>query len=793
MQRWNYCLTLLIVFLFCFIQIDHASAAPKLDVEAEIGIQNNIKNSHALPLNITVTNSGTAFSGDLVIDTAVSYSAGSALVYPLDIAEGETKTIQLYLDGLSDEYVYNSQSSTNFFYFYEDGLENGNAVDFTGDKVLRPNILDSETMVIYTLTDNSERLSSFLQLSQHSNYAVEVFHLNITENFEFTTNPKGLDIANVLVLDEVGLTHLNENQQQAIFDWVQKGGILLVGGGDQVDSSIGIFQEYLPLALSNERTTISSSNLEQLSKGGEFTGDIEIYQAEKTENSVATIVEDNKIIAATSSLGSGQIIQTTFSLTDQPLSSMKGYPKLIASILQLDSGLSIKEQPPNINNYRDYLSYEVGAINELFPSFEVSVTALVIIVLIYILIIGPILYFILKKIDRREHAWWIIPVISVALSIALFIIGAKDRLLQSQIQQTAYYQVMDGNSLSGYYIESILTNRGGDFTFKLDENTSAVSLRKDSYTTASIIHEKSYVDHNAEGTSITLKNLNYWSVQSFIGESNVPNAGNLDIKLAVNDNHLEGSVTNHFPFELKELAVWSGHQEYKIGDIGAGETINVSQQLKNTLLVSPTTNNYGNGYIYPQSKEEILPLRLEKMQFGAGSLVKRKELPVIVGWTDQALVGVQHEGNASVSSVSYIAQSFSPEVKLTGEISLGSDILIKSIDAISQTGLVEQLDEQTNQWYLEDGDYVYLVKIPKGIFNKADWKEITFSNNENRLGVSILNVQTNEYEIITEKSKIFGNDYLSEDGQVIFQLSFSDGNSGIPVIMPEIEIQGVAI
>ncbi len=243
----------------------------------------------------------------------------------------------------------------------------------------------------------------------------------------------------------------------------------------------GIFQEYLPLALSNERTTISSQSLEALSKGGIFTEDVEIYQAEETQNSNATFEADGKIIAATSSLGNGQIIQTTFSLGDNPLASMNGYAKLITTILQLDSSQPIHGYPTFVGNYMDYLPYEVGSINELFPSFEVSVTTLVIIVLIYILLIGPILYLILKKFDKREHAWWIIPVVSIALSIALFIIGAKDRLFQSQIQQTAYYQVTEDNRLSGYYIESILTNRGGDFTFHLDENTSAYASRNVNY------------------------------------------------------------------------------------------------------------------------------------------------------------------------------------------------------------------------------------------------------------------------------------------------------------------------
>ncbi len=135
MLKRNYFLALLIAFILSFIPIDNASAAPNLDVKAEMGIENNIKSYTPLPLKLTITNNGTAFSGDLVIDIAVSYSAGSAIVYPLDIAEGETKTIQLYLDGLADDYVYMNQQQ-QYFYFYEGGIENGKAVDFTGDKVI---------------------------------------------------------------------------------------------------------------------------------------------------------------------------------------------------------------------------------------------------------------------------------------------------------------------------------------------------------------------------------------------------------------------------------------------------------------------------------------------------------------------------------------------------------------------------------------------------------------------------------------------------------------------------------
>lgn len=786
----NYFFALLIAFIFSFIPLNNASAAPNLDVKAEMGIANNIKSYTPFPLKLTITNNGTAFSGDLVVDTAVSYNAGSAQVYSLDIAEGETKTIELYLDGIADYSFMNLNHQ--YFYFYEGGIEKGKIVDFTGDKSVRPKIFDLSTPTIYTLTENSDRLAAFLQLGQYSTNSAEVYHLNSIENFEFPTNVKGLAMANVLALDEVGISQLTEQQQKAIFKWVQQGGTLLVGASDQVGSSIQIFQDYLPLTLTNARTTVSKQGLEAVSKGGVFTDDVEIFKAEETKNSASSIKTDGVILAATSNLGNGQIIQTTFSLGDQPLASMNGYAKLLATILHLDSNQPLKGGYPTfVGNYLDYLPYEVGSVNELFPSFEISVTSLVIIVLIYILIIGPILYFILKKFDKREHAWWIIPVISVALSIALFIIGAKDRLFQSQIQQTAYYQVTEDNNLSGYYIESVLTNRGGNFTFQLDGNTSAMATNNSGYqdATTESLHDRSYVEHHGDGSTLQFKNLNYWSVQSFIGATDIPNVGSLKVDLSVQNNLLDGTITNQYPFELKDVAIWSGNNEIAVGTIKPGETISVTELLKSAVLVEPTNTNYS--YSYPQSKDEIMPIRLEKAKYGAAGLTEKRGLPVIIGWTDQALVGVQHEGNASISPISYIAQPFSPDVKYSGDITLGSDILTESIDMIGQTGLAELTNETTNEWYLEPGEYTYIVEIPNNLKDQADWNEIAYTSNEDRLEVSILNVQTNEYEPITNLEEIYSSNYVSEDGRVIFQI-LSKGDLSLPVILPEVEISGVA-
>ncbi|SOC25673.1 hypothetical protein SAMN05880501_11919 [Ureibacillus xyleni] len=797
MIKRNVFIVFFIALIGCLIHTNTASAAPKLEVKAEAGISNKVKYFTPLPLKLTITNNGSAFSGDLVIDAAESYAVGSGLVYSLDIAEGETKTVQLYLNGLSDDYMYSGNQQKNLFYFYEGGIEEGELIKFSGDKIVRPQFHEPEATFIYALTENRDRLTVLQRMRPFSNMNVEAFYLNQIKDFEFPDNKKGLEVANVLAIDETNITDFSEKQQQAILEWVRQGGKLLIGASDQVESSVGIFKEYLPLALSQERVSVSQSSLEKLSNNGKFTQGIEVYKASEKEGSIRLLAEGDTVLASATKLDQGQIIQTTFSLGDEPLATMDGYAKLLSSILKLQTPMQNNYGGMYYGNYNDYLPYEVGGVNELFPSFEVSTTMLVVIIVIYILFIGPLLYFILKRADKREHAWWIIPVVSIGLSVAMFIFGAKDRLTQSQIQQSAFYKVED-NRLSGHYVETILTNRNGDFSFAIDENTTAVATRNRNYYMGSpsqeAIHEKSYVKEHANSSTITLKNLNYWSVQSIVGQTKIDNAGNMDIQLKVTNGKVTGTIKNNFPFKLNDVSIWSGSREIELGEIEPNGTLEVSKDIKGAVLLSPSMGNYN--YSQPMTKADLMPFRIEKLKYGAGSLVQGERLPAITAWTEEALVGIELDGSAENSPISYIIQTFEPDLELSGEFTLDKDALNETIEPTSNSGYTELMNEATNEWFLDKGDYGYISWIPEELLEKSTWTEISVSNKAAiPIELAIWNMKTQQFEAISEKSASITTNlehYISEDGQVKLQITVNDNSNGGPIKLPDVKIKGVA-
>ncbi|MEK5334145.1 hypothetical protein [Lysinibacillus sp. FSL W8-0992] len=790
-------ITVLILLLMLVVgyalPVSEASAAPTLEVQAKAGISGKAKYQSVTPLQVTVKNNGADFSGDMAINTFNSYQAASALVVPIDIAAGEEKTFTLYLDSLAD-YGY---SDADLFAFYEGDIEKGKKVAYKGTKRLQANFLEANSTFIYTLTDKSDRLSAYLRLSQFvPSNSVEIFNLNQLKDYTLPEVAQGFEMANIIAVDEIAIADLSPKQQEALLKWVQDGGTLLLGGAEQINATAGVFKDYLPLSLSQQMTSVSADSLTKLSGGGIFTQAIPVYSATENEGSVPVLKDNNIILAAKKQVGSGEIVQTTFSLGDQPLASMDGYAALTAKMLDIQT--MSQQTTMQGQSTMDQLSYELGSINELFPSFEVSVTYMLIVIILYILVIGPILYFVLKKMDKREHAWWVVPAISVVLSIALFIFGAKDRIVQPQVQQSAFFKVNEDSSVNGYYVESILTNRSGNFVVNADKATTALAFRNNYNLSgaAGSLHESSYIKEHANGSTLTLRDLSYWSVQSFGGKTAAQNIGKMDVDITLKDEKLSGTVKNNFPFALKDVTVISGTKEVKLGDIEPNATLTVDKEMKTTVLQKPSNfNNYN--YDNPKSKEEVDPIRIERMKSQALQLVENEKQPVITAWAEQAIVGVELETSVKMSPISYFVQPFDGKVEMSGPFTMKRNNFSYNLNPQSSNAFFDKIDEQLNTWYLSDGLYELSIEMPDNFMSFVQsLNELTISNKDvKRMQLSIWNNTTNAYEPLVDTKQVFTKDitqYFNEKGELLLEIKFGPDQTGEQTKLPEIELKGVA-
>ncbi|WP_282020799.1 hypothetical protein [Planomicrobium okeanokoites] len=760
-----------------------ASAEADITIDAEAGFENKVKYNRGVPLQITASNNGTAFSGDLVIDYSESYNIGAGLTVPLDLAAGETKTFSLSLPGMMDN-SYSGGVTNQTIYVYEGGWEKGDAIDFQGSKSLRPNYFMPEIPFVATLTENADRLRGIGEYLPVNGADAQVFHFNSDGENTLPSDPLAWDTLDYLIIDEFPYSDLSAETQQAVMVWLEQGGEILVGADSNLTAAAGNLTELLPMQLnSSEETDVPG-----------FENPIPVYQTEVDEDARVLLEGDGQILAVKKDVGAGAIIQTAFSLGDEPVVSQDGYEGVLVNLVDAGQNSSAFQQDQSI---KERMSYEIGMVNELFESFAVSKTAMFLIILLYIIIVVPVLYIFLIKKDKREYAWLAIPVIAVLASIGIFAAGAKDRIANPQIQQTGFFEVDGDGGLNGYYMNTLLSNRSGDYRFTAPANTTMTATTGDQFSSANT-HQNAILEKGVAASTLTVRDMRYWSVASVLGESYISGSGQFDIQLAMENGNLTGTIKNSFPFSVKDAAVWTGTRLISLGDFNPDEEKQITETVQSELLqpISPIAQ-----YQMPQnisgSGEELIEARKQSaLAMSYEHFGKDASTPYLIAYADTAIAPVSLEDQeANISAVHLLAQSFEPKMNFGGEVAISSDNFRIDVQPQSTMGHVEKYPDNPHFYGLEPGEYRVLYKLPDALAEQdAEWSRFVTQSSATDVEFSILRTDTGEYESLAAGANDLSEnsgDYISADGNIEIRIIKNELTGYSEITVPKIELEGV--
>ncbi|TQR20167.1 hypothetical protein [Psychrobacillus vulpis] len=781
---------------FTLIPAMDALAAPNLQVKATAGFNGKAKYGEGLPITITVENKGDAFSGDIVLDILESYNLGNAQAIPFEIGAGESKTIQVAASGLTEDYMYQG-SNVQLIHFYEGGWEKGKSIDFKGTKNLRASFSDPASNFYFTLTNSADRLKVLSQIKSSNQRNGEVVHVAQLSNFTLPTDPVAWKMANYIIIDEFVLADLLEQQQQALIDYVSSGGVIVVGASDNVTAELGKLGNYLPLALKTDTKTLSAEKVSAFTSNNLLSNDLTIYNSTLNEGATSLLNLNGTILAAKSQLGSGSIIQTTFSLGDEPLAKDPVYSDLMSTILQ-----SVKFQnASNMYGYnsKDQLVYEIGNSNSLFSSFKVSTPLMIGIVVVYMILVGPLLYILLKRKDKREYAWGIIPLTAVIASAAIFGYGARDRIARPQVQQSSFLYVNEDKSLNGYYAESLLSNKSGEFSFTAPSSTTMVAKREMNSFTGQTpnVHEETILEKHATNSDLTFRDVGYWSVSSFFGETQLQNVGNFDVDLRVEASKIIGTVKNNFPFALKEVSIWSGSKLIQLGDLQPGEQIEVNKDLGTVMLTPPTNpymnTNFGTNISNP---DDLITQRKQSLYSSSQMLSQIGTSPAITAFAEDNVIPIELKNKkVEMSALHLIIQPFKAETIFAGEFVLPATTFTVNVNTNEYGKYMEPVQNSNLEWYLDDGEYNVFWKVPDTIpLNKVSWTQLQIANTDrNSQTIEIWNTATKGFEEIDEsRFTITDNiqNYIDSEGIVHYKLHKKSIQGDAYSRLPEVRLKG---
>ncbi len=351
-----------------------------------------------------------------------------------------------------------------------------------------------------------------------------------------------LDNISVLVFYDYPLNRLPEQKSSAIREWLKRGGIL-VQGGDGFDSSV--------------LAAVGSNN--------ELTG-------EKAEE---LAIEGNSIYRW--QLGRGKI----YYLANGGAMGIEGMKLWQYLLNEADS--SPLAWTRNINETGNTL----GTALSTMPASDLPAFGwLAAIFLIYILILGPGAYLILKRFDRREWGWVVIPLLAVLLFSFTYLFGFKGKGWNAY---TSIISLVKLETNSDYArVNSIMgTFAPTQSAFSIDlPGNSLVSLLpvdiggQGSAMTNSTVQEPplAAVVEQGKDTRVKFDDTTRWSMRCIRSEAFLNQPGAIAGNLQLANGKVSGTIKNLTGYRLNDCAVISRYNYQYIGKLEAGESVPIDFQ-----------------------------------------------------------------------------------------------------------------------------------------------------------------------------------------------------------------------
>jgi len=217
---------------------------------------------------------------------------------------------------------------------------------------------------------------------------------------------------------------LTEAQRRSLERWVAEGGQLVILGGPDWQARTSAFAGLLPVTGLAAIDGVPQAALAAWS-GSDVpaTPDATVSTGALREDARALITaEDGTLLASMRPVGAGRVVLMGTDLATDAYRGWAGSPRLWGRLLPSGAlleqftggGFPIKEEMD---------SYLSQALNTL-PSLDVPPAELLLAVIVgYILLIGPVSYMVLRRVDRRELAWVTAPLLIVLFSASSYGIG----------------------------------------------------------------------------------------------------------------------------------------------------------------------------------------------------------------------------------------------------------------------------------------------------------------------------------------------------------------------------------
>lgn len=567
-------------------QPEQSSLLGEPSLTAELGYAGAVAYLRTTPLVVTVTGGSTGIDGMITFDLSRNTKQYDRYEYPVSVAAHSTQRIVIPLNLLMRQ----SQFTIRLV----------SAQETVAESIVKPaRELGTNAVLVGALTNDQASLSYINMNAKPPSGSSDALWTVIALNEQnFPEDVASLNTFNIIVIDGFDVRTLPEAGQKALEDWIEQGGIAIVGGGASASINYPFFEkmtgiapgalveiEDLPNTLVNYAKTIASSasGISSDLLNGIPASNILINTA---LGDAAPLLSGEYPVLYETYIGNGAILTATFEIGSKALGQWNFmytfWPNLIKSIERLSSIYwnRINKLEEKSYNYGSYDQLSDMARNREVPS-DKNIVPVVLLLAFYLLIGGIGSYLILKKADKREFMWLTIPALAILCALSVRSLGARlqfDLPLGSTVTQILYDEKGDATLTIGCAVTSSSSKSielSTDFNGMLEPYSFSSGSYYDYYDTAqsqTMPQELNYRYRLGDEPSVSVPNSEAWSVWGFRLENSDIETGHVTGSAWMEEDGLHAEIINDTGYALINGVFISNIGFNRMDDLSPGET-----------------------------------------------------------------------------------------------------------------------------------------------------------------------------------------------------------------------------
>ncbi|QHE51760.1 hypothetical protein [Pontibacillus sp. HMF3514] len=778
------CALLLICMVTGVSNLAHAEEG-RLQIKVDEGLNGKAKRNKGFPITLTVTNNGEDFSGDLTVVIPRDYNSIGNKVIPIDIAAGATKKIHFSVPQMEGMNVFRNglgQPSVEQFHLYEGNWEDGKKVPVDTGLSISPTYIQDNKAVIGVLTDQPDQLN-YLKLLSFMGESPEILFLDAEDIPKDST---GLHVLDVLVIQDYDIANLSENRQKAIKQWMQKGGHIATGSTPGLMQQYGILSEDLPFQIEGKKSVNSIERFNQIEQF-DITN-FELYKGTAGKAATIKYEENGSPLVIQQNQGQGKITQFTYDISHPAFQEWGGNEDIWDSVVG-------NYQPNHNMNLYDRLG-DTSRYFETLANFKLSTLAFLF--LGYILLVVPILYFILKKIDKREWAWLVIPALAVITSVGLYVVGAQDRLGDYKTKAVSIVSVDQNGEGYGKGSVSMLSKESGTYTLEVDASLESfpTNTRRSTNMRAEDIP---YIETGSDNSRVYFEDVEFWSPRSVTVNLPFKEYGHFSNTINFDDKHLTGEITNNFPYSFEDVYIVGGQSYQEIGSIQAGESKSLDINMQTQLLFqAPDERTAYQMFNRPTNNlnqnEQNVRRDLVQMAARYGMFADQNN-PVLIGFTKDKIYDANVNGKeTSQDNLHLVTQAVNINLG-SGNKSVSTELRNPTLTTVEGQVRYNGLTRGDLMFDANQGTYLLKYNLPEA-FTKQGFEvnklSLDFQQRPGGVSFAIYNAKVDAYDSIEDASfdQNVQETYI-EENTITIRATVPSNNMKGPIFVPSINVKGV--